>query len=282
MTADRQPAAGVSHKKIIPKSYFRGSKAALDRVLIDFDMTKSHLRVACQKGPAVRRVGHRLSQITDDRGIGGEHSELLMQAFQGGFGLRMAPVSALRVRQPQPCRLPFDSIQRGDVAKQGQRLEFVGLDGRQHVAPKVRNAFKANDVRPMLEDTRIHFCAVRLDLTDPLLGKKVMQDRSAARRRELDDERFLVRGQIAPQVGIVGATSALGAYEFGEGFIDLNIATRENFLLQLLADRNQQMCGAVEVTAARLAGYPKHRLVRRYPLADRGGYDQRTLQRRHA
>lgn len=217
----RAPTGGrMADEQIIPKSNFRGSKAPLDGVLIDVDMTNTHLGVACQQGPSVRGVGHRFSQIADDSGVGGEHPELSVQAFQG---------------KAWPCR---------------------GSSSLVACATVPRQALEASDVGSMLEDTGVHFRPVCLDLSAPFFRKKIVQDRSAARRRELDDECFLVRGQIAPQIGIMRSTSAIGVHEFGEGFIGLNVAAGENLLLQLLADADQQMRGSIDVTAARLAGNP--------------------------
>jgi hypothetical protein len=83
-----------------------------------------------------------------------------------------------------------------------------------------------------------------------------MQDGTATRRRELEDNRLFVRGVIAPQVGIVGPTSAVRVHQFREGLIDLNVATTEDSIAQLCADRDQQMRGGLDIPAAGLAADP--------------------------
>jgi hypothetical protein len=70
---------------------------------------------------------------------------------------------------------------------------FIGFDGIKHVAAQMRHALDVHDVRTMFEHARIHFRAVGLHDPNPRLREEVMQDGTATIRRELEDNRLLVR-----------------------------------------------------------------------------------------
>ena len=90
------PAGGrVSDKKIIPKSHFSSSEAALDWVLVYMHMTKVDFRVAHEVRPATIGVGHRIAQIPRRRGRVLKSAKLALQALQDRLCLCMAQLAAL-------------------------------------------------------------------------------------------------------------------------------------------------------------------------------------------
>src|SRR5580693_1537391 len=113
-----------------------------------------------------------------------------------------------------------------------------------------------DNVRPVFEHSWVHPRTIRLDDAGPLFGKKIVHDGGTASRGELEHDRLLVRGVITPQVGIAGPTSAVRIDQFGEGFIDLNVATSQDPLDQLRADRDQQMRRRLDIPASGLAPDP--------------------------
>src|SRR6185437_15906800 len=122
----------------------------------------------------------------------------------------------------------------------------------QHVASKMCPALDMKDAGPMPEHSRVHGRPVRLSDTTPARREEVVQDLPAAGGRELEHNRLLVRGVIAPEIRIARATSALWVQQFGKSLIDLHIAGTQDLRLQLLADRDQKVRGSIHIAAASL------------------------------
>ena len=122
------PTGGrMPDEEVIPKSDFSGSEAALDRILIDVDVTKADLRVPCQVWPTAIGVGHSLAQVSRRRRGVFKRTELSLQALQDGFRPSVPQQSSLLVGQAQePCE-PLDAIELRDIAQERYRLPLIGL-----------------------------------------------------------------------------------------------------------------------------------------------------------
>jgi hypothetical protein len=127
------------------------------------------------------------------------------------FRIRVASICILKVRATHHGSMPrgaLDAVELADVGHERDRLTLIGLDGLEHVAAKMRHEFDAGDAGPMIKDPWVHRSSVGLHDTSPAQREEAVEDFAPPVGRELQNERLLVRGVIAPKVGIVRATSA--------------------------------------------------------------------------
>jgi hypothetical protein len=235
------------------QAYFCRAEQILDPVVIDEDVPVAGPRVKGEMRPTLQRIGDVFPEFFEQRHVLLERFEHPLQLAQYMFRSDMAEVSAPLMDEAHCVGERLDAVQLGDTLKQWHGFHLVGLDGLQHVTPQMYRALEVRDVRSVLKHIGMHFGRIGLRIPFPVEREEVVQDCTAAGRRELKDHRLLVRDGAAPQKVIVRTTSALGVDQFGVGLIELHVATRQDLLFELVADRDQQVRHHFHVARTRLA-----------------------------
>jgi hypothetical protein len=115
----------------------------------------------------------------------------------------------LWVRELQSLGEGLDSVELADVSIHRDQTRLMDLERCHDLAAHMRPTAIPRPLRPVFEGARIHPGPVALQVPIRARGKEPVQDRAAMRGRELQDERFLVRGVITPQICIARPTSAI-------------------------------------------------------------------------
>jgi len=225
----------------------------LHRVLIDVDVPIANFRVHSQTLPTIIGVRHGVLQSAFEFRRVLELEESLLDPPQDWLSMQMPIMPTLLMSEHQAfVRAALDSVQLSNTFQDRCHLHFMCDHRRQGVTPQMSDALEVAQERHIRESAGIPGCPIRLHIAFPLQREELELCFLGPHGLELQIHGLFVRGEEAPEVGIVRATSALGVFEFSDGFIDLQIAAAQDLPLQLLGDRDQEVRGILDDAAQRL------------------------------